>query len=616
MIVVTLALVAVLARVVQLQLYPSEQLLSFLNDRTMVARQDAPRGDLVDRRGRILTATRMGRRVFIDPDRFPSPPDEAIALLAGAMGMQTQAVGERIVPALARNARRKSGGSSAMRYLSVGTVLPDSAVDTVRSLEIPGVHLEWRSVRENISPVQSAALLGKVGIDHDGLLGAEYAFEKELHPSDGTLAFVHDDRGRALWIQAGSYTAPQKGTDVRLSVDLALQTIAQEELWRGMLEADAAGGRVMLADPSTGEILAMADLLREIPDAAEWDPSKRELLGQGIRFEVLPEDPKRKIHPSLARNRCVEDSYEPGSTFKPFMWSAVTELGLADPDEIIDTHDGVWRTPYGRRIEDVHRASEMSWHDVLVNSSNIGMVQVTDRMKTEEFRSAIKKFGFGRPTGIGLPGEASGLVTRKEDWTKYTRTSVAFGYEIAVTPVQMLRSFSVFARPGQLVGTLPSLRFTAVSREGANDDPAYRVLPIWVAREARDAMQGVVQNMDERLQQAGLLKNPPRYSMFGKSGTSKIALTKGAGYFEQYTSSFVAAAPMVLPRLVVIVVVDDPGPQRIKARQHYGSWVAGPVARRIMERALPYLGIKPDLGEGDVPVPMQMTGDESMVLAD
>ncbi|MHC4976059.1 MAG: peptidoglycan D,D-transpeptidase FtsI family protein [Planctomycetota bacterium] len=613
---ITLAFGAVLARVTQLQLAPSERLEAFINDRTIQTSQDAPRGDILDRRGRILSATRMGRRVFIDPARFPSPPDEAIVELAGAIDLSPGEVGERIVPALARSERRLGEGRSPLRYLSVGDVLADSSVDAVRSLDIPGVHLEWRSVRGDIASEYTASLLGKVGIDHDGLLGAEYAFDDDLAPTDGTLRYIHDDKGRALWLQVGSYSAPHKGENIRLSVDLALQTIVQEELWRGMVEADAAGGRAMLADPSTGEILAMADLLREIPDAQDWDISKRDLIDQGVRFEVIREDPNRDIHPSLARNRNVEDAYEPGSTFKPFMWSAVTELGLAEPDEVIDTHGGVWRTPYGRRIEDVHRADELSWHDVLVHSSNVGMVQVTDRMRTEQFRRAISKFGFGRPTRIGLPGEASGLVTDEENWTDYTRTSVAFGYEIAVTPVQMLRAFSIFARSGQLAGTLPNLKLTAIERDGINDEATYRVIPQWVARLAREAMRGVVRNMDTRLQQVGILQSAPRYSMFGKSGTSEVALTQGAGYFNQHTSSFVAAAPVSLPRLAIIVVIDDPGPERISRRQHYGSWVAGPVARRVMERALPYLGVKPDLVEGDESVPMQTIGEDPMALAD
>ncbi|MFG0258124.1 MAG: peptidoglycan D,D-transpeptidase FtsI family protein [Phycisphaerales bacterium JB043] len=613
---VTLAFGAVIARVSQLQLAPPEQLQAFLSDRSIERVQDAPRGDILDRRGRILSGTRMGRRVFIDPSRFPSPPDDAIVALADAMRLTPGQVGERIVPALARNERRIAQGESPLRYLSVGGVLADASVDAIRSLEIPGVHLEWRSVRSDTSPAFLSALLGKVGIDHDGLLGAEHAFDDQLTPSDGSMRFVHDDKGRALWIQVGSYDPPRKGESIRLSVDLALQTIVQEELWRGMVEADAAGGRAMLADPSTGEILAMSDLLRDIPHAQEWDTSKRALIDQGVRFKVIRDDPNRDIHPSLARNRNVEDSYEPGSTLKPFMWSSVTELGLAQPQEVIDTHGGLWRTPYGRRVEDVHKADELTWHEVLVHSSNVGMVQVTDRMRTEQFIDAISKFGFGRPTGIGLAGEASGLVTSPQDWTDYTRTSVSFGYEIAVTPVQMLRAFSTFAREGQLAGTIPTLRLTATPRGGVNNEPAYRVLPIWVARLAREAMRGVVDNMDRRLRQAGILDSAPRYSMFGKSGTSKIALTQGAGYFQQYASSFVAAAPRVLPRLVVIVVIDDPGPERISKRQHYGSWVSGPVARRIMERALPYLGVRPDLEESDAPVPMQSIGDEPMVLAD
>jgi cell division protein FtsI (penicillin-binding protein 3) len=318
------------------------------------------------------------------------------------------------------------------------------------------------------------------------------------------------------------------------------------------------------------------------------------MLGSGARFRVLRPDPGREIHPALGRNRCVEDVYEPGSTFKPFMWSAVTEAGLARPDEIIDTEGGMWRTPYGRLIEDVIDRDRQTWREVLLNSSNIGMVKVTDRMTDRQMQLAIRKFGFGARTNVGLPGEAVGLVTDEANWTKYTRTSVAFGYEVAVTPVQMVRAFSAFARADRLAGALPRLRLVAATEREIGADPIVRVIPDWVAHLARESMRGVAENMDNRLLREGILETEPQYSMFGKSGTAEIANPYDRGYFDdQHVSSFIAGAPAEDPRIVVLVVIDDPSPDLVRQRRHFGSWTAGPVVRRITERTLAYMGVAP-----------------------
>jgi len=219
----------------------------------------------------------------------------------------------------------------------------------------------------------------------------------------------------------------------------------------------------------------------------------------------------------------------------------------------------------------------------------------------------VLKFGFGRPTGLPLPGESAGLVTSARDWTKYTQTSVAMGYEVAVTPVQMARAMSALARTGAAAGTLPRLRMEAVAQEGRRgvyDDedsaidasggivPVHRVLPAWVANLTRDAMKGVGEAVAKRLVREKALEHAPAHPVFAKSGTSKIAIPGGRGYFErQYVSSFVAGAPADEPRIVVLVTIDDPGPQWIARRQHFGSWVAGPVVFHITDRALEYLGV-------------------------
>lgn len=613
LIAMTVCFGGVLLRVAQLQMAPTPDLAEHIEDRVMARKELGPRGDLLDRRGRLLAGTSVGRRVFVDPTLFPEPYDANVVRLAQAIGIEPMVVGERVLSRIEENKRRLAEGRRPVRYVSLGGILDAWAVEQVQKLNLAGVAMEDRSVRDTPAGDVSAALVGKVGVDHDGLLGAERSFDKALDSSDGKLEYVHDARGRALWIEAGGYVSPQRGRDLRLSVDLALQEIASEELARGCDEADAAGGRAIVFDPATGEVLAMVNHYRDVPGLRTPKPrgTRKEDAdpSSGVRFAVIPADPARLIHPAMGRNRCVEDAYEPGSTFKPYMWSTVTELGLAKPEETIDTGNGRWHTAYGRLLEDVVELSKQTWSEVLVNSSNIGMVKVCERLSFKQAHDAITRFGFGRRTGIDLPGESTGMVTSLRNWTKYTQTSVSMGYEVAVTPVQMVRAFSAFARDGEHAGTMPHIRLVA-SEPGIAPDEAspVRAVAPWAAQLARGSMKHVGENLDARLIRGKKLDNPPKYDMFGKSGTAKVARPDGRGYYErQYRVSFIAGAPFDRPKIVVLVVIDDPGPERIRTRTHYGSYVAGPIVRRIVERSLAYMGVPPNVAP---PAPVAQAKDK------
>jgi len=595
---VSLAFVAVLARVTQLQLAPGERLSAHVQDRISRRTQMAPRGDLLDRRGRVLATTRVGFRVFVDPKELREPYGATFHAIADATGMEVDAVAERIIERVHRSREREAAGLEPIRYVSIGGVLDDERLELARRIKAPGVHIEQRPVREQTGGDAVASLIGKVGVDHNGLIGAERRFDDEVEPVPGHLDYVRDARGRAMWVEASGYKAPERGQSVALSFDLVLQEIAEEEIRFGVEDADAAGGRLLMADPRTGEILAMVDFVRDMPGLAE--PPKRgqkdAIVDPSNRYRTIRPDLGRAIHPALARNRCVEDVYEPGSTFKAFMWSVVTERGLAKPGEPFDTHNGEWRTAYGRSVRDVVKRSTMTWREVLVYSSNIGMVQGTERLSFNQMRADVLRFGFGSSTRIGLPGEADGLVTSARDWSKYTQTSVASGYEVAVTPLQMVRAFSAFARNGELCGTMPMLTLRAMSDSERRTAVRERVLPEWVVLQAREAMRQVGETMDTRIAARHKSEPPLRHSMFGKSGTANIARPDGRGYYpDQYNSSFIAAAPADDPRVVLLVVIDDPGPAQIARREHYGSWVAGPVVRRVLRRSLEYLGVPPDL---------------------
>lgn len=642
---ITLAMAVMLGRVVQLQLRPSTELEAHIGPRTSAKTELPLRGDILDRRGRLLCSTRFGERIVIDPTLFPSPPDRAIVQLAEAAGVDPAQIGKPLLAALEINRRIAAGlplddakpfepvttasepaadapaaaekptePHGPRRYVPVSGVLTDANARGVRALGMSGVMLEKRQIREYSGGEEIASIVGKVGFDHNGLLGTELLLNDQLTGREGKITFVRDAYGQPLWINPGAVRPAVAGGDVRLSVDLELQRIAHEELEKGIEDCDAAGGRLVLLDPATGEIVAMVDLMRDVPGLTEFpwqdapkprgkgDPPARPAVAPPgpHRYVTIRPDPGRKTHPALARNRCVEDIYEPGSTFKPFVWSVITEMGLAKTDEVFDTEGGRWRTSYGRSIEDVTKRPVMTWAEVLINSSNIGMIKAGERMTPEQLHGVPVRFGFGKPTHVGLPGEAAGIVTPLSRWTKFSHTSISYGHEISVTPVQMVHAFSAFARDGDAAGTIPSLRLSALPR-GDSPTVAYRVLRPDIALLTRQTLRGVTHNVESRW------INPPeggwRYELFGKSGTAEIPIgappagkrRSADGYYsDQYNSSFIAGGPVDHPRLVCIVVIDDPGPERIRHKSHYGSATAGPVVRRVMERALTYLGVPPD----------------------
>lgn len=677
----TLLLVVMVARVAQLQLSPSPELARHVQARIAKRSIAAPRGDIVDRRYRPIASDHFAYRVFVDPTELPSPPDETIMRIADAVGAPPDAVGNKVLSAMEKNRERAASAGAdqtadpkhsgiagvfarlmafakvekrapvqrladdpnagpedeadegvadepapkkPIRYVRVSDVLDDADVARIKKLNIPGVHLERRSVRDYPTGALAASIIGKVNVDHSGVIGAEKIHQKELAGSDGRILYVRDALGRPLWMGPGAYDPAHRGEDLRLSIDLELQRIATEELERRVEECDAAGGRLVIMDPVTGEVLAMADLLRPVdsvpfpwPDAVPKGGKRSGLLYEPppsiprARYAVVTPDPKREIDPALGRNRCVEDIYEPGSTFKPFVWATITELGAVKPLELLEVHHGFWVTPYGRRLHDVHAQFDtLTWENVLVESSNIGMAQGAERIGWDQMYSAIHRFGFGSRTEIGLPGETAGVVTSRKSWSKFTQTSVSFGQEVAVTPVQMVRAFSAFARSGDLAGTLPPARLRAVDGDDPEATVIHRVLKPATVMEVRSILRQVVEEMEAKM--ASNKENPEsgwRYTMFGKSGTAQIPLGKapagkrrppGMGFYEkQYRTSFIAAGPAEEPRLVVLAVIEDPGPELVDHRLYYGALTAGPVVRRVMERSLAYLGVQasPDAGK-------------------
>jgi cell division protein FtsI/penicillin-binding protein 2 len=541
------------ARVVQLQVSPDPRLQAAVGDPYATRVSVGRRGDIVDRRGRLLATSTLGWRAFIDPTQAEDLPTLSVRLQA-LIGLKAVDVDRRIC------ARPKS------RFIPVSGILESWQVDRLRSASLPGVGLEQRSVRVYPHGETAARLVGVVGFDHQGLGGMEHALERQLQGQPGALRFLHDVQRRPLWVDHESYQPQIDGAGVRLTIDLEIQRFVEQRLDAAVEKRHAGGGRIIVIDPASGEILAMADT-----------------INPRVGWAGQPEDLLRDKHDRLGRNRCVSDPYEPGSTFKPMVWAVATEHGIAHPDEVIPTPSGTpHRTASGRRIRDVHYYGPITWSRVLIKSVNSGMAIVAERMSTQLMQSVIDRFGFGRRTGCGIAGETAGLVTSPAKWTSYTQVSVSMGHEIAVTPLQMVRGIAAFARDG----TVPSLRLLAETRTQASA-VAQRAVSPETALQVRQLMRLVMTDGTGRASQSD------RYRLFGKSGTAQMPKAQGGGYHEdRYISSFIAGGPLETPRVVVLCVIDDPDRS---VGEWYGGRIAGPVVRDVIDFSLEYMGVEPDL---------------------
>ena len=576
-----------LLRVAQLKVAPPEELHANAGRRTSVRKELAQRGELLDRRGRPLAMSLVGYKLYCDPAfiyesgwtaaKKASKTDpnaitecdpfrDAAIALAPVLKQAPQAIHQL----LRDNAER--------RYMILSQDVSEAQVDALKQMDLDGIGLETKLVRDYPAGGLAGQIVGKVGAEHIGQAGIEFAFNKELAPVDGQVKALRDAFGRTLWINRDDYVPGDPGQDVRLTIDLAIQESAERHLTKMVKDMNAGGGRVIVMDAGNGDILAMADVLQERPGMHE-----------------ATRDPARRIHPSLGRNRNFTDPYEPGSTMKSFVWARATQLGIAKPTDTIQMPTGSpLVTSFGRVIHnsDSREYHSWSWKDVLVHSVNTGMVTVGLRMTHAQMQDMVRDFGFGSKSGVGIPGESAGLVTPNKRWTNYTQSSVAFGHEIAVTPIQMVRAFSAFARPD---GTMASPRM--VLPRGSTDSDTFlpgskQVITPAVLAEAKDALKTVLEDGTARRAQS------LNYRIFGKTGTAELAVPGAKGYDRsRYMASFVAAAPLDNPRLVMICVIDDPD----REKGHFGGTVAAPVVRDVMDDALQYLGVPYDQLEENRP---------------
>jgi cell division protein FtsI/penicillin-binding protein 2 len=546
---VAIGMFGLLCRVIQLQAFPPKPIAGLIGSQNGGTSLQARRGNLLDRRGRVFAATKAAKRLFVDPSMLKDPA-VFVNQFSSAIGCE---------PAWLDNKINHRPGS---RYVVIADRLSDAQAGAVEALKFPGVGTEPMLVRDYPQGSLAGQVIGFMGSEGKGLEGIELTVDSRVSGRPGRIDCLRDARRNPLWIEGDQYQPPADGQPIRLTLDLVIQQIAETVLQEACEKFNAEGGQLIVMDPYTGEILAMAN-------SPTFDPNQ---------FS--------QYKPEQRRNRCVSDVFEPGSTFKPFIWAFATQTGAARPNEVIDCGtSGAYVTPEGRRLHDMHPHGRLTWEQVLVKSSNIGMAIVGQRMGPERLHAAVRGFGFGTTTGSRLPGESSGLVTPFAKWTHYTVTSVPMGQEIAVTPLQLLTAFSVFANNGFRV--TPSI----VCRTNNPNEARYASAPIFeqvLTPQTAIATRGVLRRVvsEGTAQRA----NSPMYTIFGKTGTAQLADRVHGGYLQdQYISSFIGGAPTDRPVIVVSCIIHQPE----KAKGYQGGTVAAPAVRAVIEQTLQYLGVQP-----------------------
>jgi len=442
---------------------------------------------------------------------------------------------------------------------------PDPEISArIRSLNLRGIYFQKEWKRYYPKNELAAQVLGYVGMDDTGLSGIERQYEERLHGRPGEMVISVDARRK--WF--GSVEKqPEPGQNVVLTIDEKIQYIAERELETAMEQTKAIAGTVVVENPRTGEILALAN---------------RPTFNPNLSREITPEKLK---------NHAVSDVYEPGSTFKLVTIAAAIDQGLTRPDELIDCQAGSI-VVNGLRIHDHKAFGFLPVSKVLAHSSDVGAIKIALRLGDDRFYKYIRGFGFGRQTGIELPGETRGLTKPVGRWSKVSIGAIAMGQEIGITPLQLAGMVSSIAHDGVLVN--PRIVAGEVAPQGSPQKVVFhpveqgRVVTTATAAVMRQMMQGVV------LEGTGRKAALEGYSAGGKTGTAQKFDPATHKYsHSKYVASFAGFAPINNPEVTVAVVIDTPIAPSVIQRE--GGWVAAPVFRRITQQVLEYLHTPHDL---------------------
>lgn len=429
---------------------------------------------------------------------------------------------------------------------------PDQA-DAIRELGIPGVASQ-REFRRFYPFAEAAAhVLGFTNIDDKGQEGLELAYDQWLTGKPGAKRVIRDGEGRQI-ASVDLVRAAEPGKPLTLSIDRRLQHLAYRELRRALVDNQAEAGSVVVLDVATGEVLAMVSQ-------------------PGFNPNALVES-----NAAARRNRAVTDVFEPGSTFKAFTVAAALELGNVTPNTPIETWPGTMQVA-GHTVRDVRNFGTLTTTSLLTKSSNVAAAKLAQDMPAEHMYHLLRRFGFGEVTGIGFPGEQAGVLPSPRHWGTLVKATIAFGYGVSVTPLQLARAYAAIGNGGRLVR--PSFLKGAPVQSEEVIDPA-------LARSLLDMLETVT-GPEGTGQRAAL----DGYRVAGKSGTSRKA--SSGGYERRYISLFVGLVPASQPRFSVVVMIDEPRSKDAAGNLvYYGGAVAAPVFHNVMEGALRLMDVPPD----------------------
>ncbi|MCL1147386.1 peptidoglycan D,D-transpeptidase FtsI family protein [Shewanella sp. 10N.261.52.F9] len=537
---VCLMFTSLIGRAAYIQIIEPEKLRHESDMRTLrTTSREVQRGLITDRNGEMLAVSVPVKAVYADPKVVHDKNGFADMRRWQALADVLHEPKEDILKRVQSNPRK--------RFTYLKRQVTPAVADYIRQLKLPGVYLKPESRRYYPTGEISAQLVGITNIDDKGIEGIENTYNDWLTgtPSKQKVRKSRDGHvvERLDMVQEG-----ESPNDLVLSIDQRIQQLAYRELKKATEVNQATSGSIVVLDVHTGEVLAMAN-------TPSYNPNSRENL-QSYRM----------------RNRALTDSYEPGSTIKPFVVAAALEAGTIKADEIIKTHPGRMRIG-GKIVRDGRNYGDLSLSGILVHSSNVGMTKIALSMPVQELLGAYQTMGLGNYSGINLEGESAGLIHDRRRWSEFERATLSFGYGLMATPLQLARMYSILGNKGVLYPV--SILKLKQEPEGT------QVLSPEVAQNVMEMLVGVTEKGGTALK-----AHIEGYPVAGKTGTARKAVA--GGYGEDYVALFAGVAPVHNPKLAIAVVVNEP-----KGDRYYGGDIAAPVFAAVMSGALQMLNVEP-----------------------
>ena len=503
----------------------------------------ANRGLITDRNGEPLAVSTPVQSIWVDPRKI-ARDSETIRILARQLELNESVLEQNI------------NSKSNLEFLYLKRRLSPVEAKRVLNLNLEGVYSQQEYQRFYPQGEVTAHLIGFSNVDDIGQEGLELTYDEWLRGVPGKRQVMKDRRGNIIE-ELNTIQTAQPGKSLELSIDFRIQNIAYRELKEEFITRRAKGASIVVLDVVTGEVLAMAN-------QPSYNPHNKSGMTD---FSVL-------------RNRAITDVFEPGSTVKAFTIAAALETGLYSPGTIIETSPG-WMMVSGNEVKDLFDYGTLTTAGVITKSSNVGSSKIALDIGAEPIRDVMARVGFGEVLGTGFPGERSGVLPNPRKWGRHVTATFSFGYGLSATALQLANAYSVLADNG--IRKPASL--LKLSDQAIKDVRREKVIEAEIASEVRKMLRTVV---DESSGGSALEANVPFYSVAGKTGTAHVV--GEAGYEENlHNSLFVGMLPASDPRIVIVVVINEP-----KGDEHYGGQVAAPVFSRVAAGAMRILNISPD----------------------